>query len=122
MRLLLDANLSPRLTGVLAESGYEAVHVAEVGLLAASDADIFDAAVEGGYVVVTADSDFGALLAMRRADSPSVIHLRHVAELRRDDHAALLVANLPAIVDALARGVIVSLSPSRLAIRDLPIR
>ena len=48
MRLLLDANLSPRLIGVLAEAGYKAVHVAEVGLLAASDAEIFDAAVEGG--------------------------------------------------------------------------
>lgn len=122
MRLLLDANLSPRLTGVLVEAGYEAIHVGEVGLLAASDADIFDAAVEGGYVVVTADSDFGALLALRRAVSPSVIHLRHVAELRPDDHAALLVANLTAILDDLARGVIVSLSPDRLAIRDLPIR
>jgi predicted nuclease of predicted toxin-antitoxin system len=87
----------------LAEAGYDATHVAEVGLLMASDADIFDAAVDGGYVVVTADSDFGALLAMRRAVSPSVIHLRHVAEVRPDDHAALLIANLPAIVDDLAR-------------------
>ncbi len=121
MKLLLDANLSPRLATALAEAGYEAAHVADLGLLAASDPEIFDHAVADGYVVVTADSDFGALLAWRRTTSPSVVHLRHVAELTPDSHAQLLIANLPTIIEDLARGVIVSLSPTRLAIRELPI-
>lgn len=73
-------------------------------------------------MVVTADSDFGMLLAMRRATSPSVVHLRHVAELGPSTHVALLVANLPKVADDLERGVIVSLSPRRLAVRDLPLR
>jgi predicted nuclease of predicted toxin-antitoxin system len=122
VRLLLDANLSPRLVGLLAVAGHEAIHVADLGLLTATDAEIFDRAVADGLVVVTADSDFGMLLALRRATSPSVIQLRHVAELGRAEHAALLMANLPVLVDDLRRGVIVSLSPARLAIRDLPIR
>lgn len=71
---------------------------------------------------MTADSDFGALLAMRRSTSPSVVHLRHVAELVAEEHVTLLVANLPQIADDLVRGAIVSLSPTRLAVRDLPIR
>ena len=71
---------------------------------------------------MTADSDFPILLALRRAESPSVIHLRHVAELGPDDHAKLLLANLPRITADLERGAIVPMRPTRLAIRDLPIR
>jgi hypothetical protein len=44
-----------------------------------------------------------------------------VAELTPGSHAALLIANLPLVADDLDRGVIVSLGPSRLAVRDLPI-
>ena len=122
MRLLVDANLSPKVAEGLRHAGFQAVHVADLGLLTATDDQIFDRAVEDALVVVTADSDFGMLLALRRATSPSVIHLRHVAELPPDAHLALLVANLPTIEEDLDRGVIASLSSSRLALRDLPLR
>lgn len=122
MRLLLDANLSPRVADGLRSAGFDALHVIDVGLLRATDEEIFDRAAAEGLVVVTADSDFGALLAQRRATNPSVVHLRHVAELPPDVHLSLLTANLPAIADDLQRGVIASLGPDRLAVRDLPIR
>jgi predicted nuclease of predicted toxin-antitoxin system len=89
--------------------------------MTAADDEIFDRAAADGYVVVTADSDFGMLLALRRATSPSVIHLRHVSEVPPDDHVDLLLANVGAIADDLDAGAIVSLSPIRLAIRDLPL-
>ena len=122
MKFLLDANLSPTVVDGLREAGFRVVHVADLGLLNATDDQTFDRAVEDGLVVVTADSDFGKLLALRRATSPSVVHLRHVAELPPDEHLALLIANLPTIEEDLERGVIASLSPSRLAVRDLPLR
>ncbi len=75
MRLLLDANLSPRVATSLRASGFDAVHVADLDLLTATDDEIFDRASEEG-LVVTADSDFGALLAMRRTKSPSVVRER----------------------------------------------
>ena len=84
--------------------------------------EIFDRAAADGLSVITADSDFGMLLAMRRATSPSVVHLRHIAEFGPDVHTALLLANLSQITEDLDRGAIVSLSPNRLAVRDLPIR
>ncbi len=90
--------------------------------MTATDDEIFDRAARDGMVVVTVDSDFGMLLALRRATSPSVIHLRHVSERPPADHVELLVANLATIAEDLERGAIVSLSPSRLAIRDLPLR
>ena len=122
MRFLVDANLSPRVADGLRKAGFEAVHVADLGLTTATDDEIFDRAVADGLVVVTADSDFGMLLALRSTTSPSVVHLRHAAELPPPAHLALLVANLPTIEDDLDRGAIASLSPSRLAVRDLPLR
>lgn len=122
MRLLVDANLAPRVADQLRAAGFDAVHVVDLGLQSASDEGIFDRAVADGLTVVTADSDFGMLLALRRSTSPSVLHLRHVADLVSDAHAALLVANLPAVEADLDRGAIVSLSPTRLAVRGLPIR
>jgi len=103
-------------------AGFEATHVIDLDLMTATDDEIFDRAAADGLVVITADSDFGMLLALRRAVSPSVVHLRHVAELHPDQHTALVVANLPQIAEDLDRGAIVSLSPTRLAVRDLPIR
>ncbi len=61
------------------------------------------------------------MLALRRATSPSVVLLRRVAELSPDEHVRLLLANLTSVTEDLERGVIVSLSPTRLAVRDLPI-
>src|SRR5690625_4984614 len=121
MRLLLGANLSPALAEPLTAAEYEIAHVADIGLLHASDEAIFEQAIEQDYVVVTADSDFPMMLAARGACKPSVVLLRHVTELPRDEHSALLLANLPTVAAALDRGAIVSLSPTRLAVRELPI-
>lgn len=122
MKLLIDANPSPKILDPLREAGFEVGHVVDVGLLTSSDDDIFDHAARHGFVVVTADSDFPMMLAVRSAAAPSVVHLRHVAELRTEDQASLLLANLPLISDDLERGAVVSQSPDRLAVRDLPVK
>jgi predicted nuclease of predicted toxin-antitoxin system len=79
-RSSVGGNLSLRVAEGLRAAGFEAVHVADLGLVTASDDEIFDRASAEGFTVVTADSDFGMLLALRRASSPSIVHLRHVAE------------------------------------------
>ncbi len=91
-------------------------------MLRAPDSVIFDRAASDGYVLVTADTDFSMLLALKQAPLPSVILLRRVSELSPGEQAQLLVSNLPALIEDLDRGVVVSLNPNRLAIRDLPIR
>jgi predicted nuclease of predicted toxin-antitoxin system len=121
MKLLLDANLSPAITAAISDAGYETSHVGDVGLLRASDSEIFQFAASSGYVVITADSDFPMMLALRGVDRPSVVLLRHVSELPREEHARLLTANLPLVAADLGSGAIVSLSPTRLAVRNLPI-
>lgn len=121
MKLLLDANLSPSLVVGLGAAGFEAMHVGDVDLLTATDAAILDFAREQRLVVVTADSDFSAMLALSGASGPSIIHLRSVAELSPGAHQQLLVDNLGSVLDDLEVGAIVSLSPTRLAVRQLPI-
>ncbi len=121
MKFLLDANLSPKLVTALTAAGHVARHVDEIGLLGASDLVIFDRAAKDGDVLITADSDFSMLLAARGSAGPSVVLLRHVAELPWHEHKALLLANLPAVLSDLREGAVVSLSPTRLAVRRLPI-
>lgn len=121
MRLVLDANLSPSVAEALREAEFDASHVGDHGLLSAADED-FDWAAAHGAIVVTADSDFAMLLALRTASSPSVVHLRGIADSPPATHAALLIDNLASIADDLRAGAIASLSPTHLRIRDLPIR
>ncbi len=121
MRLLLDANLSPRLVEPLAAAGHDVVHVADVGLLRATDVEILRWCVAQRRVAVTADSDFPMLVALRGAAGPSIVLLRAVTELSTEVHATLLVDSLPSVEEDLARGAIVTITPTRLRVRDLPI-
>jgi len=57
----IDANLSPMVTALLRDAGNYASHVADHGLLSATDEAIFEWADRNAAVVVTADSDFAML-------------------------------------------------------------
>lgn len=74
MNLLLDENLSPRLTLRLASLLPGLIHVRDVGLKQASDLEIWDWARENRYTVITTDADFVALVN-RKGAPPKLIHL-----------------------------------------------
>lgn len=76
MRFLVDENLSRQLPELLRASGHEAEHVAEIGLESAADAEILDRAREDECVLISADTDFGTLLAESHAQLPSIILIR----------------------------------------------
>ncbi|KQT31280.1 hypothetical protein ASG29_15055 [Sphingomonas sp. Leaf412] len=58
MRFLIDAQLPPRLVEWFAARGHEADHVAAMGLIAATDDAIAQAAVDRDAILVTKDEDF----------------------------------------------------------------
>jgi predicted nuclease of predicted toxin-antitoxin system len=62
MKLLVDMNLSPRWALFLAASQVEAVHWSRVGAVTAPDTEIMAYAREHGYIVLTHDLDFSAIL------------------------------------------------------------
>jgi predicted nuclease of predicted toxin-antitoxin system len=97
VRLLIDANLSPRIASSLRDEGHEAVHVADIGLLKASDESILAHAAVSRQVIISADTDFGELLAVSGASRPSVVLLRSADHLTPDQQATMLAANLPAV-------------------------
>jgi predicted nuclease of predicted toxin-antitoxin system len=76
VRLLLDESLSARLVARLTEAGHDVVHVGDLDLLGASDDVVLAAAVEHRRILMTADTDFGALLAVSDASLPRVVLLR----------------------------------------------
>lgn len=76
MKFLVDQNLSRRVAEGLIAAGHDAVHVADLGLSRATDAEILSAAVEGDRIIVSAATDFGTLLSLSGDNRPSVLLVR----------------------------------------------
>jgi len=76
MKIIVDMCLSPKWVDPLNAAGMEARHWSTLGAGDAPDSSIFDFARQDGSVILTADLDFGALLAGARSGKPSVIQLR----------------------------------------------
>jgi predicted nuclease of predicted toxin-antitoxin system len=122
VKLLLDQNLSPQLADELRARGHDAVHVRSLGMSSASDQEIMGLASAETRVVVSADTDFGELLARSNAGGPSVLLLRRQDHRRAAQVAELLALNLPMIADDLEAGAVVVLDEDRIRLRRLPLR
>ena len=63
MKILLDANISWKLVSMLTPVFGECAHVDRVGLdVPANDTDIWNYALNNGFIIITKDSDFLDLL------------------------------------------------------------
>jgi len=71
-------------------------------------------------ILISADTEFATLLALRESTKPSFILFRR--EDHRPDHqVSLLLANLPDIALDLKKGAVIVFEEARIRIRTLPI-
>ena len=121
MRFLFDNALSPRLAAGLREAGHDAVHVRDLGLAGATDDELFERSANENRVLLSEDTDFGTILALRAERRPSVTPFRRMPDRSAQALLALLLANLDAVSPALDAGAVVVIEPERVRVRRLPI-
>lgn len=121
MRLLLDQNLSRNLPALLSAAGFDVADTRTLGMQRWADEAIADFAATENRIVVSADTDFGAILAKRQAAKPSFVLLRRTQGLSPEATAALLANNLSAFEDDLDAGAVLVVTDTVIRVRRLPI-
>jgi len=122
VKFLIDQNLPPRLADLLTASGHDAVHVRDLEAARAPDSRIMTLAASEDRVIVSADTDFGALLAHTRATKPSVLLVREVIDLHAEDLASLILGQLELLEPHFKVGAIAAITTRGIRVRALPLR
>lgn len=121
MNFLIDNALSPLVSIGLREAGYDSIHVRDYGMQSASDTMILERALNENRIIVSADTDFGTILARSTEIKPSFILFRGMTTRRPETQLQILLANLSALKENLESGCVVVFDQNRIRIRNLPI-
>ena len=89
LKLLLDANLSPKTAKFLQSLGYEATTVAQFQLGLADDETIVKYAAAHGHIIITFDLDFGYLFRFLFPYEVGIVVLRLENQTVEPANAAL---------------------------------
>jgi predicted nuclease of predicted toxin-antitoxin system len=118
---LVDNVLSPVVADRLRRAGHDAVYVRDYAMQAAGDDAIFKRGKGENRILVSADTDFAVLPAVRAEARPSLILFRQAPNRRPERQAEFLLANLRAIEEPLGNGCVVVFDDARLRVRRLPV-
>ena len=120
MKILIDMNLSPAWVAAFEANDIVSVHWSSIGKADAKDSEIIEFAKKAGYIVFTHDLDFGTLLALTQAQSPSVVQVRS-QEILPNTLSDRLIAVLRQNEGVLRSGALLVLDETRERIRILPL-
>jgi predicted nuclease of predicted toxin-antitoxin system len=121
VKLLVDMNLSPTWVDRLNTAGFAAVHWSGIGRMDAADTEIMAYAAKHGYVVLTHDLDFSAILAATQGTKPSVVQIR-AENLSPAAIGDPLIAALQQMTPDLVAGALLTVDPGRTRLNLLPLR
>jgi predicted nuclease of predicted toxin-antitoxin system len=120
MKLIVDMNLSPSWVSSLNAAGFDASHWSELGAVNAPDAEIMAFAAANGFIVLTHDLDFGAILAVTNGLGPSVVQIRSL-DVSPVSIGPKVIAGLRQMAVELNDGALLTIEPERTRIRLLPL-
>jgi predicted nuclease of predicted toxin-antitoxin system len=120
LRFLINNALPPRLADLLLEAGHDAVHVREYGINAAKDEEIVARALMEDRIIVSADTDFGGILAAQEANRASFILFRDPDLMLAGDYSNMLLPALSVLEPELMSGCVAVFRCGRLRVRRLP--
>ena len=121
MNLLVDMNLSPAWVTILQQAGWNSIHWSTVGNLQADDSENMTWAKENSYVVFTHDLDFGMILALTQAESPSVIQVR-TQDVTPAAIGELVINALRQFKPNLEQGALIIFDEAHVRARILPLK
>ena len=121
MKLLIDMNLSPDWVKVFEKYNIEAVHWSNIGDPRARDTVTMEWARTNEYIVFTHDLDFGSMLAVTGAETPSVIQVR-TQDVLPASIETLIISALRQFESELEQGALVTVDQAQFRVRILPIR
>ena len=93
---------------------------AKIGMAEAEDQEILAYASQNGWVIITLDADFHALLARTASAEPSVIRIR-IEGLRAEGLTDLRKDVLEICKEDVRKGAMVSVTENVVRIRRLPL-
>ena len=105
----------------MVQAGYDAIHVRDLNMGTSPDVDIFNIAIAQQRTIISADTDFGTLLALRAERFPSVILFRRSISHIPQTQLSILLLNLPNIAELLEQGSIIIFDKNRIRTKILPI-
>ncbi len=120
MKFLIDNALSPLVADELNRAGFDAAHVRDVELHKSTDEEVFAWAAKEKRIIISADTDFGTILALRQEAAPSLILFRRGSPRRPQEQVKVILANLPSIQKLLEEGCVVVFDQNRMRVRQLP--
>jgi predicted nuclease of predicted toxin-antitoxin system len=102
---VIDANLPPALATLIEGLGHPAVHVADLAAVDSDDTVVWSLAKDRGSVIVTKDSDFPAMAAIR-PNGPPIVWLR-MGNTRKAHLITCVMKIWPDVIQALQAGEVV---------------
>jgi predicted nuclease of predicted toxin-antitoxin system len=120
MRFLADVNVSRHVVERLKSQGYSVIRVPEIMDPRTPDQEIISEARQRGAIVISFDQDFGAILAISGATTPSLVNLR-VTYVDADRLAKAIVAVVRMTETDLLAGAVVTLADTGVRVHRLPL-